>query len=614
MVKLYFKSQLINASLIFSAFLLMVHSSACGQNHTANQNWLQAEKTAEQTTVLLNNEAGLIPLSKLEDLNIASINFDAIQNTVFDSLLNKYHKADLIFGNSYLAGNSLSTLIDDLKFYNTLIIRLNETDVKEQGIIDFIVETEKNRKVIVAYFGNGKLLGNLDKIKSPVIWNSEFSSAAASYLAQAIYGGVALKNLLKQNYSPKFLAGKGFAVTKIRLKYTVPEEVGLNIADLDKIDAIAKEAIAEKATPSAVVMVVKDGNVIFNRAYGNHTYDTSQQPTQITDIYDLASCTKTSATTMAVMQLVDQKKLVLDSTLSTYLARAKATDKKDIKVKEVMLHQAGFTPYIPFYEKLKPQDYSRDSSAIYPTKVADDYYLRRNYYQNVMWPQMLNSKVITRGKYVYSDLSMYFMKEIVESITHEKLDQYVLSQFYKPLGMQFTGYNPRNRFSKEQIVPTENDTYFRKTLLQGYVHDQGAAMAGGVSGHAGLFADANDLAILYQMVLNRGTYGGTSYLSPATVDLFTSRQSDVSRRGIGFDRWDPEVSKHYPSEFASPQTYGHTGYTGTCIWVDPKYNLIYIFLSNRVYPQVTDKLSHLSIRPRIQDAIYDAIRKASKLN
>lgn len=224
---------------------------------------------------------------------------------------------------------------------------------------------------------------------------------------------------------------------------------------------------------------------------------------------------------------------------------------------------------------------------------------------------MLNTKLQIRGKYEYSDLSMYFMKEVIEQLAAEPLDKYVLDEFYKPLGMQTAGFTPRNRFDRRRIVPTEQDTYFRKTLLEGYVHDQGASMAGGVAGHAGLFASANDLAILCQMFLNCGTYGGTEYFKPETVQLFTKRQSSRSRRALGFDGWDPETKK-YPSMLASPQTYGHTGYTGTCVWIDPAKNLVYIFLSNRVHPRVTDKLSALRIRPRIQDVIYEAIEKGMK--
>ena len=220
---------------------------------------------------------------------------------------------------------------------------------------------------------------------------------------------------------------------------------------------------------------------------------------------------------------------------------------------------------------------------------------------------MLNSTLANRGKYVYSDLSMYFMKEMVERQSGERMENYVMDQFYKHLGMTRAGFNPRHRFIKEEIIPTEDDRTFRKTLLEGYVHDQGAAMVGGVSGHAGLFSSTNDLAILYQMLLNRGSYGGTEYFKPATVDMFTAKQSNVSRRGLGFDRWDPESTKGYPSRLASPQTFGHTGYTGTCVWVDPKYNLVYIFLSNRVNPGVSAKLIELNIRGRIQDVIYEAI-------
>lgn len=276
-----------------------------------------------------------------------------------------------------------------------------------------------------------------------------------------------------------------------------------------------------------------------------------------------------------------------------------------------MLHQAGFIPFIPFHDFVKPGDYSRDSSAAFPTKVADNYYIKKGFFKEVMWPKMLNSPIRTRGKYVYSDISMYVMKEICERLSGMPLDTYVWENFYKPLGMQTAGFLPRNRFSKDQIVPTEQDNYFRKTLLEGYVHDQGAALAGGVSGHAGLFSSANDLAIIYQMLLNKGSYGGNQYFQPQTVDMFTKKQSDVSRRGLGFDRWDPDATKKYPSQLASPLTYGHTGYTGTAVWVDPAKGLVYVFLSNRVNPTVSEKLGSLKIRPRIQDAIYKAIEKGS---
>jgi CubicO group peptidase (beta-lactamase class C family) len=357
-----------------------------------------------------------------------------------------------------------------------------------------------------------------------------------------------------------------------------------------------------------VVLVAKDGKVIFNKAYGYHTYDNTA-PDKLNDIFDLASVTKVSATTIETMRVYEEGRLNLDSTIGTYIPMARNTNKNDLTIRDLLLHQSGLIPDIQTYEKLKPTDISSDSSAAYPHKIVDHYFLRKDYFKDVMWADMLNSPVKTRGQYVYSDLSMCFMKEILERITSTPLNIYVQQNFYSPLGMQTAGFLPLNRFPKDRIIPTEDDEVFRHTLLDGYVHDPTAALLSGVSGNAGLFASANDLAILYQMILNKGSYGGVQYFKPQTVELFTSKQSAVSRRGLGFDRWDPISDRHYPSRLASPETFGHTGYTGTCVWVDPKYNLVYIFLSNRVNPRVSDKLSSLEIRPRIQDAIYHAIQK-----
>lgn len=587
---------------------LFFFSCANGQ-HSRNEAWLREEGDARTSTVLLNNSGKQVPVISLESLTVASVEMGFGYSAMFDSIAAKYTKVDRYPAAAYLAEGSLNRLSDELKFYNTLLIQVTDPSLSDPRIVDFIADQEKRRQVIVAYFGDGLRLGLLDRVTAPLLWSRSVSAAGASVSAQAIFGGEAISAVLDKTYSPKQVRGAGARTTKIRLSYTVPEAVGINSDYLNRIDAITAEAIRERAAPGMVILVAKDGHVIFNKAYGNFTYGEARAD-QVTDIFDLASVTKTTATTPAVMRLVETGRLSLEAPLSDYLVRTRNTPKETIRVKEVMLHQAGFTPYIPFYQNLQPRDYSRDSSETYPVKAADGYYLRKNYYQDVMWPQMLNSKVVTRGQYVYSDLSMYFMKEIVEGITHEPLNEYVQQQFYRPLGMQTAGFNPRYRFARGRIVPTEEDTYFRKTLLQGYVHDQGAAMVGGVSGHAGLFAGANDLAIYYQMLLNRGAYGGRQYFKPETVDLFTSRQSDVSRRGLGFDRWDPQTAKKYPSEFASPATFGHTGYTGTCVWVDPAYGLVYIFLSNRVHPQVTDKLSTLSVRPRIQDAVYAAMKQS----
>ncbi|MEO8885002.1 MAG: serine hydrolase [Mucilaginibacter sp.] len=586
---------------------LILFNSACAQN-TPGEAYVNEERQVEKTTVLLNNDKYLLPLRNLNDAKIASIHFAYIYTSGFDSLLNKYTKVQTINGNTYMGTKSLNNLSQELKFYNTLIVQLNDADLNNPQIIGFIKNNQAIKNVVVVFNGQGNGLSRLDDITAPIIWSSKVSVVAAYYSAQAVFGGVAITQKLLNSYSAKYRTNMGFVTQKTRLQYTVPEDAGISANNLLIIDEIAREAIRARATPGMVVLVAKDGKVIFNKAYGNHTYS-AERPDKITDIFDLASMTKTTATTVEAMQLYDQGKLNLDSTIGSYLAVARNTNKNDLRVREVLTHQAGLIPDIPTFEQIKPSDHSTDSSVVYNTKVNERYYLRKDYFNNVMWPTMLNSPIRTRGQYVYSDLSMCFMQQIAETLTSTPLNDYVQQQFYNPLGMQTAGFLPLKRFSVDQIPPTEDDQVYRHALLDGYVNDPTAALMGGVAGHAGLFASANDVAILYQMLLNRGTYGGDLYIKPETVDLFSAKQSNISRRGLGFDRWDPLTDRHYPSELASDQTYGHTGYTGTCVWVDPKYNLVYVFLSNRLYPKESSKLSSLNIRPRIQDAVYKAIAK-----
>lgn len=581
--------------------------SACAQEHKKNEDLLQVNHSILLHTVLLNNQKAEVPVDSLGKKNIAAVSLGYAYKSEFDSLLNKYAKITSFSAETYPATAELYKLEDDLKYFNTLIIAIPDNEVNNPRYMNFIHAVAKNKEVIIALFGHGSSLPKFDHLTAPIVWSEDKSAAAALLVPQLIFGGIPAGNLLTTSYSGKYLKGSGFHTAVTRLKYTLPEDAGVNASDLKAIDDITAEAIRAKAAPGMVVLVAKDGKVIFNKAYGNHTYDGAAD--KITDIFDLASITKITATTPMVMRLVEEKKLNLDTNIGAYIAMARSTAMNNISVKEVMLHQAGFIPYIPFHDGVRETDHSSDSSAAFPTKVADGYYIRKDYFKDVMWPKMLNAPIRTRGKYVYSDISMYVMKDIVEHISSEPLNEYVAENFYTPLGMQTAGFLPRNRFSREQIIPTENDTYFRKTLLVGYVHDQGAALVGGVSGHAGLFASSNDMAIMYQMLLNKGTYGGEQYFKPQTVETFTARQSTVSRRGLGFDRWDPDLTKKYPSATASPQTYGHTGYTGTAVWVDPSRGLIYIFLSNRVNPGVTDKLVKMGIRSRIQDVINKAIDK-----
>lgn len=582
------------------AIMLMANRSAIGQSH----------HTAVNYTVLLNNQRALIPLKGLNSKNIAYIRSIDERLAGFGEMLDRY--AEIQHFDLPTDISAFNKLDENLKFFNTLIFAIQSSDIAHKRLLHFINTQAIGKQVVLAVFGEGSNLGELNFVHYPILWNEDLDTSTAQNTAMSIFGGLACTSRLTRSFSVKFALGAGHSTEQTRLTYADASAAGINKEALTKaVDGIVAEAIRERATPGAVVMVVKSGRVIFEKAYGHHTYS-GNRPTRIGDLFDMASITKIAATTPVVMRLTERGLIDLDSTMGHYLLQAQNTNKKDTKLRDVMLHEAGFIPFIPFYRELKPDDLSKDSSSAYAVKVADNCYIRTNYYENVMWPAMLESKLNQSGSYVYSDISMYVMKEVAEHQTGIPIQEYVQTEFYRPLGMKTAGYDPRERFDRDRTVPTEDDQVFRGTLLQGYVHDQGAAMAGGIAGHAGLFATANDLAIYSQLLLNRGEYGGERYFKPETVDLFTSNQSRTSRRGLGFDRKDPDASKKYPSAWASEATFGHTGYTGTCIWIDPKEQLAYIFLSNRVHPEVSTKLISLNIRGRIQDAVYAAISASRK--
>lgn len=563
----------------------------------------QYKSSIKNETVLFNNVDRVLPLGKLDQYNITVCRRDSNLFRDFNDQLSRYASVNYV---------GFQNLDEHVKYSNVVIVAIRSDEVTPELVAQLNQCDFNNKKVILALFGRGESLSSLEGFALPILWNETVSSETQKNAAMTIFGGLAASNKLTKNYSNKYVKGTGEFTNQTRIQYSLGKNSDINIEKLTKkIDAIAEEAIAQEATPGAVVMVMKNGQVIFEKGYGYHTY-TKKEPTTINNIFDLASVSKIVGTTPVIMRLTEQGIVDLNKPIGDYLWQAKSTNKKDIPLRSVMLHEAGFTPFIPFYRYLKTGDVQDNYSSSHQVKLADNAYLVNNYYRDVMWPKMLQSEVKPIGNYVYSDISMYVMKEVAEHQTAIPMQDYVQENFYRPLGMKTAGYNPRERFAKEAIIPTENDTSFRKVLLEGYVHDQGAAMAGGVAGHAGLFASANDLAIYGQLLLNRGEYGGERYFKTETVDKFTSKQSESSRRGLGFDRWDSNLKNEYPSKLANPSVFGHTGYTGTCIWIDPANQLVYIFLSNRVHPQVSMKLSNLNIRSRIQDAIYEAIEQGKK--
>ena len=397
-----------------------------------------------------------------------------------------------------------------------------------------------------------------------------------------------------------------------------PDKAGLDGEKLKLIDSLANNAIQKGATPGCVVLVARNGKVGFYKAYGKMNYDSSE-PVTIATVYDLASVTKTSATTLAVMKLYEDGKLDLDKTLGDYLPWTHGSDKASLIIRNVLLHQAGLVSYIPFYKETiketgqpKPGYYLSSPDKTYNIPVGENMFMRKDV-TDTLYKRILQSKLGPPNKYVYSDNDFIFMGKVVEQITGKTLDEYVRNTFYLPLGMMSTTFKPKEHMPLSMIAPTEKEKYFRLQQIRGYVHDPGAAMFGGVAGHAGLFSNAYDLAKLYQLFLNGGTLNGVKVLKPETLNYFTAYQSEISRRGIGFDKPEKDNATNaspYPSRSVSPLTFGHTGFTGICVWADPQYNLLYIFFSNRVCPDgENNKLSELSIRSNIQEAIYHSLIK-----
>ena len=392
-----------------------------------------------------------------------------------------------------------------------------------------------------------------------------------------------------------------------------PSVLGIDIKTLDKIDEFINEAISQGAFPGCRILAASNGKVFYDKAFGQLRPD-SNETVELNTIYDLASVTKTMATTLAIMKLYDMGKLNIYDELGKYLPSVRGTDKEHLLLADILAHQAGLVAWIPFYkETLDSTKHPLDSlyksmpGGRYTIKVADKLFLR-NDWRDSIWQRILRSPLENKGRYVYSDLDFMFLQKVVEQIAGRGLDQFLASSFFTPLGLKHTAFNAKRNLPKAQIAPTEIDGYFRHQIIQGYVHDMGAAMLGGVSGHAGLFSSANDVAVVYQMLLNGGLYKGKRYLKKSTVDLFTNKYSGISRRGLGFDKPDLTGRSSPCCQQASLKTFGHQGFTGTCVWADPEHDLVFVFLSNRTYPSAENKkINSMNVREKVQGYIYSSM-------
>lgn len=571
---------------------------------------------ARNTVTVLKNEVRMLPM--IHSSNIAYVGIGASgMNTIGTRLQNELNADNYFIGyrdSSEKMLQILNSII--LKNYHRIIIGIHSFGLRpanNYGISKTAMnlwDSLQSNTTATFVFGNVYATQNFSGAKTLVAFHQD-DEITQHVAADFIEGKLASKGSLPVSVANSRF-GTGMAINRfIATGTSAPWLV---------IDSIVHDALAKKAFPGCEVLAIQNGEIKYHKAFGKFEFESNSARVNLESIYDLASVTKISSVTVALMKLYEEGKVSLDKTLGDYLPFAHGSDKADLKISDVLLHQAGLNPYISFYRETidtttglpSPEFYKDERDTLYSIPVARNIWLRKDY-NDSMLKRIINSKLGPHGKYVYSDNDFILLGKVVEYVTGMPLDQYVQKTFYTPLGMLTTTFKPFQRFGLERIVPTEEEKHFRRQILHGYVHDEGAAMFGGVSGHAGLFSNAYDLSMLYQMLLNGGEFNGIRYLKPETIELFTDYHSDISRRGYGFDKPEKDNASRkepYPSSLASPATYGHTGFTGTCVWVDPESDLVYIFLSNRVYGTRTNNLlGQMGIRGKIQDAIYRALKK-----
>lgn len=562
----------------------------------------------------------LLPIRVNSDLKIASLSVGGEANNDFQETLKHYHKTTPFHLPKAVSAADGAAMKTKLKDFDVVLVSLHQTSRYPRNnfgvnlsTAKFIRELNASQKCVFVDFGNPYNLKFFDNMKT-VVMAYQDDKVNQVKAAQMLFGAIGADAYLPVSVTQDFKVFSQKVVEDLGLlQYGEPKEVGMNEKTLLKIDSIANDAIKKGATPGCQVLVARHGKVIYQKSFGRHTYE-SNRMVEDDDMYDLASLTKVNATTLSIMKLVEDSVISLSDPMSKYLPELDTTNKSDMTIKQVLTHTAGLKSWIPFYRVTTSDPlvydttYSKVESDKFCIKVSDNLYMCREF-QSVIFGTIYDSEMRNPGNYKYSDLGMILMRYVIENVTKMSLDKYVDSVFYKPMGLRTMTYNPIAKFDKDQIVPTEYNADFRKNLIHGYVHDPAAAMLGGVSGHAGLFSNSADVAAILYMLSNGGRYNGVQFLQPETIKLFTKYQYANSRRGIGFDKPEPNKNKVNPvSDYATGECFGHSGFTGTQMWADPKVGIVYVFLSNRVYPTADNKkLVSMSVRSNIMDVIYESI-------
>ena len=612
-------------------------------------------RLVEASLTVVQNRDSIIPLKRLDKEKTAVLLTGVSQENSFLNTLNLYEENDYYFLPRGVTSQHENVLLNDLKIYSRVIVGIHNTNsnpAANYGILPnfgtFVDRLADSTNVILCLFASPYALSSFKNKTNmaAIVVGYQGTSLVQDYMAQLLYGAIAGKGILPIYVDYRYRYGTGvYTMGGLRFKYSIPEEVQVFSQKLQAIDGMVRNAINEKAFPGCQILAARNGVVFFKKEYGNTRYDNLAELVEPNHIYDLASVSKVAATMPPLMLFNDEELFKLEGKLADYLPELRNSNKANITMIDLLTHQSQLPSHIAFHlrtmepidseKKLLEGTYSalhsiylgprtylnsqhRFKEGYYATKesdshklqVADSMFVVGSYRDSII-RGIRNVRLLARKQYTYSDLGFILLGNIIERLSEKQLDEFVTQRFYAPLGATTLRFNPLKYFKQERIIPTSNDTVFRKQWLQGYVHDENAALMGGISGHAGLFGNANDLAKLMQMFLNMGTYGGERYINEETIKEFISSPfvKKGNRRGLGFDKPEPAPRPNdLMTKNASASSFGHTGFTGTMVWMDPKNGLLFVFLSNRVCPNATNnKLSSLALRAKIYEVLAKAI-------
>lgn len=576
------------------------------------------DEVASSSITIARDHSHLLPLDTLKKIRTAVWQIGKYNKASWRSELDKYEKVSHFFTNKKSNWTLFEKKIQFIRsHFDRVIISVHDQAIWGSSsrklpvnVYRAIKAMDASMPTIPVLFGQPYVLSGLQTVKCALVAYEELPNFYSS-TAKIIYGIEAAVGVLPVSVGSQFISGEGVLTNRKAGLFpnSTWKKEGFKYDFSNKVQKVLDYCVNIKAAPGGQVLVLRNGKVVLDKSFGKLSYEGDAQVNS-NHLYDIASITKIASTTLAAMKLYEEGRLNLDARLAEYLPEARNTNKANIRLRSMLMHDAGLEGWIPFYRNaiVKGGVFSPIPDSTFNLQICNNAYMPRSY-QDQMWSDIWESKTKPPGRYLYSDLGMILLQRCIERITGMGLDEYINRTFYKPMRLNHIGYNPAKRFSIDRFAPTMDDLGMRYGIVRGFVHDPASSMLGGVAGHAGVFSNAHDLACIMQMLLSKGTFNGIQYLKPETVDYFTMKQRYGSRRGLGFDRINGRTgSRSNVAAGASYRTFGHSGFTGTWAWCDPKENLVFIMLTNRTYPnQENKKLVKYAIRTKVLQAVYNAI-------